>query len=334
MKSLAAVVPKGEGEEARRRLDEAGVLRRDRRIRERDGFLLIPLTERVSEGYPIETVELPAQGVRPRNYRQTVAVPDEFRSLLPRSYDVIGHVVVIRLADELRPFASEIGAGLLRFHEGAETVAVDEGVQGPYRQRGIRVVAGKEDTRTLHKEFGLTLALDPAKVHFSPRMATERRRVAKAIQAPEVVVDAFSGVGPFALHACRAGARRVYAVDANPEAVAFLRENVRRNRADAVVPLAGPIEEVLPDFEPADRFILDYPWEPLPYVPLAAGALKENGVLHYYEILDRTEREERFETLEATLPKGRTLEVQAVREVRGYSPTQVHYAFDLRIGRG
>ncbi|MFQ6012733.1 MAG: class I SAM-dependent methyltransferase family protein [Thermoplasmata archaeon] len=333
MTSLVAVVPREEGEAARRRLDEAGVLRRDRRIAARDGELLIPLSGEVSLGYPLERHDLPVRETRPRTYRDVVRVPEDLRSLLPRSFDVLGHVVILRLAEELRPFEAAIGAGFLQVHRGAQTVAVDQGVRGPFRRRTLRVIAGKAGTRTLHREYGLSLALDPAEVHFSPRMASERRRVAGLIRDGEVVVDAFSGVGPFALHAARAGAGRVYAVDANPRAVAFLRENIRRNRAEAVLPLEGPIEEVLPQLEPADRFILDYPWDPLPYVPLAAHALKDTGVLHYYEILDRTEREERIEALRDGVPADRSLRVEGIREVRGYSPTQVHFAFDLRIGR-
>ncbi|MFQ5907217.1 MAG: class I SAM-dependent methyltransferase family protein [Thermoplasmata archaeon] len=333
MDVLVAVVPRKEGEVARRKLEQSGVLRRDHAITERDGNLLIPVTREVS-GYHFDRVELKARQTRPRTYREVVRVPEDLRSLLPRSFDVIGHVILLRLAGELKPFETAIGEALLQVHSGARTVAVDAGVEGPFRRRALRVIAGEEETRTLHREYGLTLALDPAEVHFSPRMASERRRVAGLIRGHEVVVDAFSGVGPFALHAAQAGARRVFAVDANPTAVAFLRENIRRNGTEAVVPLEGAIEEVLPQFEPADRFILDYPWEPLPYVPLAVGALKGNGVLHYYEILDRTQQEERVETLRGKVPAGSDLQVEGIREVRGYSPTQAHFAFDLRIGPG
>lgn len=333
MDALVAVVPREEGEVARRRLEQSGVLRRDLAITERDGSLLIPITRKVS-GYRFDLVELKTRETRPRTYREVVRVPEEFRSLLPRSFDVIGHVILLRLAEELKPFETAIGEALLQVHPGARTVAVDAGVAGPFRRRTLRVIAGEEETRTLHREYGLALAMDPAEVHFSPRMASERRRVAGLIRGPEVVVDAFSGAGPFALHAARAGAGRVFAVDANPKAVAFLRENIRRNGTETVVPLEGPIEEVLPQLEPADRFILDYPWKPLPYVPLAVGALKGGGVLHYYEILDRTQREERVETLRSKIPAGSELYDEAVREVRGYSPTQAHFAFDLRIGPG
>ncbi len=332
MLSYVAVVPKQEGEAARTRLKKAGVLRRDLKIAERNGELLIPVTRAEPLGYPVESVNLEVRASRPHSYRDLVHVPEALRPLLPRAFDVVGHIVIVRLAQELQSHETAIGNAFLQMDRGAKTVAVDEGVQGAFRERALRVIAGREETRTLHHEFGLALALDPAEVHFSPRMASERRRVAGLIRGPEVLVDAFSGVGPFALHAARAGARRVYAVDANPRAVAFLRENIRRNRADAVVPSEGSMEDIVSQFEPADRFILDYPWDPLPYLPLSFRALKDGGVLHYYEILERTARDDRIETLQASVAPSRSLEVEGIREVRGYSPTQAHFAFDLKIG--
>ncbi len=196
------------------------------------------------------------------------------------------------------------------------------------------MVAGRGTTRTVHREYGLLLALDPAEVHFSPRMATERRRVAAQVRPGEVVVDAFSGVGPFALHVARAGAREVHAVEANPQALAFLEENLRRNLVENVVLHPGDVAQVLPGLPLADRLILDFPQGPLPFVPPAAGALRDGGVLHYYEILERAVLDDRVEDLQAAIPDVRDLEVLQVREVRGYSPTQGHYALDLQIGGG
>lgn len=329
MRTLALVVPREEGESVRRRLRELGVLRTDRAIREEGGTLLIPIAEPVDLDYPAREVDLPERTGLPPDYREVADVPEELRPLLPRSFDVVGDVLILKLAEALLPHAEAVAEALRETHPGVATVARDRGVEGEWRTRSLEILAGRPSTRTVHREYGLELAVDPAAVHFSPRMATERRRVAHQVERGEVVVDAFCGVGPFALHAARAGARRVYAVDANPEAVAFLRENVRRNRAEAVEVRAGRVEDVLPTLDPADRVVLDFPYGPGPFVPAAREALRPGGVLHLYEILERAELEERLEAL-----RGRGLEVLTLREVRGYSPSQVHYGFDLRAGPG
>lgn len=334
MRSLALLVPKAEGERVRRRLRREGLLREDLRIAPEGDVLCLPVTEEVAWGYRLEEREFQKKEVRPASYRDLVTLPEELGGLLPRAYDVVGDVVILKLPEALEAHGEAIGEALLRVHRHARTVAVDEGVAGRRRSQRLRVVAGRRSTRTVHREYGLLLAVDPAEVHFSPRMATERRRVAGQVRRGEVVVDAFCGVGPFALHVARAGAEAVHAVDDNPRAMAFLEENLRRNRVENVTPHRGDVTEVLPQLATADRLILDFPQDPLPLVPLAAETLRDGGVLHYYEILERAALDARVEALRAAVPERRGLEVLHVREVRGYAPTQGHYALDLRIGGG
>lgn len=325
------VVPREEGEEVRKRLIAMEALRSELRIGMKDGLLLFPVSREVSLGYPTEVHDFPRVTRRPRSYRELVEIPEELRPLLPRSYDVVGDVAILRLPEELAEYEGSIGSSFLRAYKAIKTVAVDEGIKGTFRQRRLRIIAGRESTGTIHREHGLVLAVDPAVVYFSPRMAGERWRVAQQVIPGEVVVDTFSGVGPFALRIAGQGARVVYAVDSNPKAIEFLQENVRRNRVDNVVVIPGDAAEVLPTLEPADRIILDFPRNPLPYLPAAVSALKEGGILHYYEILERVDLEERIGHLQETLPG---LEVLETREVRGYSTTQAHYVLDLRVSRG
>ncbi len=331
MKCLALVVPKESGEEARQRLIQMDLLRRDLRIEEGDDVLFLPLSGEVSLGYPQKTHEFREAPSRPRSYRDLLVVPEDLRPLLPRSYDLLGDVLILRIPEELVAHEAAIGSALLEVHKGVETIAVDEGVVGPQRRRSLRVVAGRKSMETVHREYGLALSVDPSKVYFSPRMASERRRVASLVIPGEVVIDAFCGVGPFSLHIARHGAKVVYAIDSNPEAIGYLRENVRRNKADNVVVLEGDVMEVLPIGEVADRLVLDFPQGPLPYIPAAVSSLKEGGVLHYYEILEMIQLEDRLEELQEALPAHLALELLNRRVVRGYSATQAHYAFDLRI---
>jgi tRNA (guanine37-N1)-methyltransferase len=334
VRSLAVVVPKERAEEVRRRLQTMGVLRQDLRIREVEGRLLLPVIREVDIGYPSEVHEFEEIPRRPRSYKELVEAPEDLRPLLPRSFDIVGDVAIVRLAKELRPYEAAIGSAFLRAYRNVKTVAVDEGVKGALRQRRLRVVAGRKGTRTVHREHGLVLAVDPAVVYFSPRMAGERLRVAQQVQPGEVVVDAFCGVGPFALQMARRGARVVYAIDSNPRAIEFLRENMRLNKVENVVPIQGNADSVLPTLGPADRIVLDFPQDPIPHFPIAVESLKEEGIIHYYEILERAELEDRIEALRGALPPGLRLQVLEVREVRGYSPTQGHFALDLRISRG
>src|SRR6267143_1087133 len=169
MRSLCVEVPLKKGEEVRRELQEAGLLRKELRI-ERE----------FRQGSPSV-----------RSYRDLVEIPPRFRSLLPKAFDAIGDIIILRMPDELREFEREIGGAILRWNPKVRTVAVDEGVKGELRVRRVRIVAGEARTRTEHVEFGLRYLVDSEHAYFSPRLGSERWRVARQVRPEEVVVDMF-----------------------------------------------------------------------------------------------------------------------------------------------
>ncbi len=313
---------------------EQGLLRLDLKVRREGASVLLPLVNPVEEGFPVREEEFEVQG-RPRgDYRALAHVPAEVKPLLPGSFDVVGDVAILRVPPEVREWRHALGEAILAAYRRLRSVAADEGVGGEYRIRRLEVIAGRRDLSTLHREYGLTLAVDPSRAYFSPRLATERMRVARALGPGEVVLDMFAGVGPFALMVARFGRpSRVYAVDSNPEAFALLRENIHRNGAEGtVVPLLGDARAVVPGLGFAQRIIMDLPRSAADFLPVALEALGEGGLIHYYEIMPRGELGRRGEELrEKGREAGRRLEVVAAREVRGYSPSEAHFAFDLRV---
>ncbi len=310
-----------------------GVLRKQLRIERAGDKLYIPVTATVGIGYRNLERDFQEGFTAVRSFRELVRVPPRLEPLLPKAFDAIGDIVVLRLPEELRAFERQIGDAVLKWSPKVRTVAVDEGVQGELRIRNVRVVAGAPKTRTEHIEFGLRYLVDVERAYFSPRLGSERQRVARQVQPGEVVVDMFAGVGPYAILIARTRSpRAVHAIDANPAAVELLRENVRRNRADAVVVHEGPGQEILPRVGPVDRLIMDLPQSAGEFLPAAVPHVRRRGVVHFYTIAERGLVEEaKEETLELVRRGGRTAGVLTTRIVRGYSPGRIHLALDLRI---
>jgi tRNA (guanine37-N1)-methyltransferase len=333
MKSLCLVIPKKKAEPVRRRLLEKGAFRTDLQVRSDAKNVYLPVSQRVDLGYPVEEADFDELETQVKDYRMLVDVPDELRPLLPSSFDTLGSLAVVKMAEEIRPHAKQIGEAIMATQTAIRTVCMDAGVVDEFRTRNIKVVAGEKTTETLHKEYGMTFKLDVSKVFFSPRLASEREIVAKQVQPGEVVIDMFAGIGPFSILIAKTRSPKVvYAVDANPEAIRFMKENLALNKVPAVTPLLGDAREQVASLEKADRIIMNLPHEALGFLPDAIRALKPGGIIHFYEIVEESDFEKRMHELaDAAVREGRVLKVLATRKVKSYSPTMTFYGLDLQL---
>ena len=336
VRSWCVVVPRERGEEIRRALKERGVLQKHLKVQEAAGRLRLPTTERVEAGWPAEEREFEEAFTPIRSYKDVARVPEALRPQLPTSFDVIGDIAILKIPDPLVPHRAEIGRAVLEWNRNLKVVAQDHGVAGAFRIRTLEILAGDSRTTTVHTEYGLRYHVDVARAYFSPRLGTERLRVADQVRPGEAVADPFAGVGPYAiLIARRRRPARVIASDANPVAVDFLRQNVAANRADRVETREGDARVVLRETAPLDRIILDLPHTALDFVPDALQALAPRGTVHVYAITEDADREDRERTVRDLVARnGRTVDALTVHTVRAYSPTQHHVAFDVRVGPG
>ena len=319
-------VPRSRGEATRRSLADAGLLRTDREILEEEGCLVFPLvTEGVVPsgwGEVVERAFEPRPPAGPVDYRELIGGSREERDRLPRAFDVVGDIVLIRIPPDVTSRATEIGEALLRFVPGARIVGWDRGVQGSARRRQVQRIAGAGGWSTIHRENGLPIQVDVERAYFSPRLAREHARVAAEIRAADRVYDLCCGVGPFSLHVARDGrAREIVAVDSNPDAIELLRRSlVRLPGGDRVRAIEATIESFLPGRPPFEAVILNLPHEGIKYVTSVATAVAPGGRFFYYEIVPRSEFEGRAEAVVSRLsPTGRW-HVADRHVVHPYSP--------------
>lgn len=279
---------------------------------------------------------------RPGNLRDAVRgmVPPHLVSQLPRSFDITGDIAIIELSSELEAYSVEVGKGVLQVNPHVRLVLRKSGdVMGKFRTRELEAVAGSGGMETVHHEFACRYHLDVSLVYFNPRLAHERRRVAEQVKEDEVVVDMFAGVGPYSILAAKLQPRsRVYAVDINPSAVKYLKENILANEvADRVIPLLGDARELSRNVlhGAADRVIMNLPSESQHYLDAALHVLKSTGgLVHFYQFTQRgvglDSVTEQFRTLVAAQKR----EVQSFKYskvIREIAPSRVQVALDALI---
>jgi len=330
-------VPLSEGERVRRALIDECALRLDLKVRREGGELLLPLMDGEPRmGFPVASVRFEESDDGPRRYQDALLhLPASAIALLPSSFDVIGDVLLVKIPKELRAHEKDIAKALVETTPRIRTVAQDDGVAGELRVRALRVLAGDPSTVTEHAEYGVRIRVDPATCYFSPRLATERYRVAKLVQPGEHVVDLMAGVAPFPLVIAKhAHPARIDAVDLNAAAIGFARENVKLNKVE---------ERVFPEHADArawasahagvaDRVITNLPHSAHAFLEEALGVLKDEGVWHYHCIQSEEGLGRHLAELASRADdSGRSLRVRGTRVVRTYSPQERHYAVDFAV---
>jgi tRNA (guanine37-N1)-methyltransferase len=267
------------------------------------------------------------------DYRLLVDVPEELRPLLPSSFDTVGSIAIVKMEDEVAPYAAKIGKAIMATQVSIKTVCMDSGVIDQFRTRNVKVVAGEKTTETIHKEYGLTFKVDVARAFFTPRLATERQAVAKQVKPGEVVIDMFAGIGPFSIMIAKTGSPRiVYAIDMNPDAIELMKENIALNKATSVSPMLGDAREVVPRLEKADHVVMNLPHDGRGFIGEAIRALKPGGVIHFYEITEEDEVQKSLDEIaDAARREGRLMKELARRRIKSYSPTMTFYGFDLQF---
>jgi tRNA (guanine37-N1)-methyltransferase len=299
--SLCIQVPKNHGEQALILANKLKMSDRELEIQKNTRFIYVPLNRQPSEkelailkaqvpDFQLATYVFPERKPREKTLVEVLEnqLPSHLLASLPRALDIVGDVAIIEIPLELKAHESLIGEAILKTHKNIRTVLAKVGaVSGTYRLRELEIVAGEPRTDTLHKEYGCKYHVDVAKVYFSPRLSYEHKRVASLVQKGETVVDLFAGVGPFSVLIAKNNEdARVYAVDVNPEAIEFLKRNIRFNRVEnRVFPLLGDARQVVEDelLGVADRVIMNLPERAIEFVDAACRATKPaGGTVHFY----------------------------------------------------
>jgi tRNA (guanine37-N1)-methyltransferase len=338
MRATARVVPRSDGERVRRLLADAGALRDDLAIRLDGDRLLLPVRTGVPlpPGLGAEVEEefevLSAPG--PSDYRDLLDWTPERRARLPRSFDVVGELVLVRVPPELKGDAPAIGEALLAFVPGARLVGADGGVHGTARRRTLVKLAGTGGWRTRHRENGLELEVDLERAYFSPRLAREHALVASDIRTGDHVHDLCCGVGPFAATIARDGrARSITAVDSNSDAIDLLTETLARIPGGAIVrPVVADIGAFVASAPAAECTVVNLPREGIKYLPSVARTVAPRGRLFYYEVTPRTEIGRRGETIVRSFDRPEEWTPSAPRVVHAYSPGSDLVAYRLERG--
>jgi tRNA wybutosine-synthesizing protein 2 len=263
-------------------------------------------------------------------------LPSDCMQLLPKKWEKLGAVVILKLPEELTAYHEKIGESYASVL-GCSSVLNDVGgIAGMYRTPTVKLVWGSTQTETLHRENGVRYLLDPQKVMFASGNMAERKRMGFISNPGEIVVDLFAGIGYFTLAmAVHSRPKKIIACEMNPVAFDYLCKNVVLNQVpDIVEPIFGDNRKVSPK-GCAHRVLAGYLQKTDTYLPVALECLRsQRGILHYHSMLTySTSKEQLVQQIQSCADcYNRHATLLLAKKIKSYAPGVDHVVLDILIG--
>jgi tRNA (guanine37-N1)-methyltransferase len=255
------------------------------------------------------------------------------------AFDQIGDIIILRIPDSLTSKKKIIGETLLNEVKIARSVFYQaSAVEGDFRTRDLEILAGEDNTETEYKEFGCKFIVDVENAFFSPRLSTERERIANLIQNGEVVTNMFAGIGMFSIMAAKKKKCTVYSLDINPVASKLCEKNIGLNKlVGKVISINGDASKIINEelMNKSDRTLMLLPERSDEFLESAINTTKNGGIIHYYSHIHADKKsdagklsEEHY--LQVTPVKSEILSSKIVRAV---GPRYYQTVVDVKISK-
>ena len=255
------------------------------------------------------------------------------------AFDQIGEIIIVRIPDSLLSKKKIIGKTLLEEVKIVRSVFYQaSAVEGNFRTRDLEILAGEDNTETEYKEFGCRFRVDVKNAFFSPRLSTERERIANLVQNGEIMTNMFAGIGMFSIMAAKKKRCTVYSLDINPIASKLCETNIGLNKlAGKVISINGDASEIIKNqlMNKSDRTLMLLPERSDEFLESAINTTKDGGIIHYYSHIHADKKTEAGKLseehyLNVTPVKSEILDSKIVRAV---GPRYYQTVVDVKISK-
>ena len=256
--------------------------------------------------------------------------------LLPKGYQIIGRIALIKLDKRLVKRRRIIGKAILEVLSYLHTVCLQKDISKTVRKPRVEVIAGCKDTRTMNQEHSCKFLLDISEIMWSQGNKAEKMRLVAAAKPGETIVDMFSGIGYWSILLAKHSKARIYAIDINPKAIEFLRKNCQLNGVESQVTiLEGDCRKYAKALEGiADRIVMGYLFDTEKFLPYAFRMAKPGAVIHFHRNVEEGGLSKVRRLIVAAAKKSKVkVKIVGERRIKSYAPKVWHMVFDVNVRR-
>lgn len=267
--------------------------------------------------------------------RNKLNLSDEELKLLPKGYQIVGNILLIKLDNKLLKHRKLIGRKIIEILPYIKTVCLIKEIRNDIRKPKIEIIAGLKRTQTLNKEHGCKFLLDVSDIMWSQGNKNERIRLTKIAKSNETIVDMFAGIGYFSIILAKyRNPKKIYAIDINPKAIKYLKRNAWLNGVeDKIEILQGDCRKFASYLrDVANRVIMGYLFDTEKFLPHAFRIAKNNSMIHFHRAV-KEEEIDRFKKrlIKIGIRNKVNLKVLRIVKVKSYAPKIWHIVYDMKI---
>lgn len=213
--------------------------------------------------------------------------------LVPSSFDIVGDLTIFsEFPKQLKNKEKVIAETLLKLHKNIRVVLKKtKRYSGKFRTPKLKIIAGEKRKETELRENNVRLKLNPERVYFSVRLATERKRIMEQVKNNEEILVMFSGIGVYPIIIAKNKKPKIiYSIEINPYACEYQKENILLNKIDNIKLFKGDVRKIVPKLNKKfDRILMPLPRGAENYLDIALKAAKKNSIIHFYDFLNGNE---------------------------------------------
>lgn len=274
-----------------------------------------------------------------------------FKNLWPKSYEVLGDVLIVRIEPEVSEHQHNIAQAMLDMMPNVRIVCADFGVDGEYRVRKLEPILsrdGRMTTKTRVKENGLQIWTNPSTAYYSARLSTERinnlsalKKLRQKLNRPIILGDPYAGVGPALGNLITEGdlCSEVHAGDLNPAAFDLLQSNVKHFSSKATNPTKiftyledGRIwQDDQRKRENFDALLVNIPHTSIEHLSSLMPLMKRDSItlIRGWAIIDRGQLGIVDSAIVKTVESaGGTISYFKSKEIKGFSSSKIFIVFE------
>src|SRR3989344_1710103 len=123
------------------------------------------------------------------------------RKVFTRGYDILGNIAIVKFdRDDKIKNKKKFSLVLMKKYPNLTTVLEKSGkFSGRLRTLKTKYILGEKTKEALYKENSCLFRFNVDTCYFSPRLASERKEIARLVKPRENVLVLFGGVAPFAI---------------------------------------------------------------------------------------------------------------------------------------